>query len=183
MISAITQTLAEFLSRELSTIDTEQISFNHPMLTRSDNPGLNVYCYHVQIRKTNPPVQTNDPPPSQAWEMDHPLAVTLSPDFATPPNHAQWFDVSFLISVSDYTTLGEQYLLSEVLNILSSYDALPEEVLAPELKGQGSLPIQVSNNEWTETVRLWNVLCAPLRPALQVRITVPSQRPFPVPST
>lgn len=174
MISATTQALAEFLSRELSTIDTEQISFNHPMLSHPDHPGLNVYCYHVQARQTQSSAPAGDHSCDDSWEAPPLLAVAPSHEATTSQGAAQWFDLSFLISVSDYTALGEQYLLSELFKILSRYDVLPEEVLAPELKGQGSLQIRVSNQEWSETVRLWNVLCAPLRPALQVRVTVPS---------
>ncbi len=174
MISATTQALAEFLSRELSTIDTEQISFNHPMLSHLDYPGLNVYCYHVQARRGKPSMPVPDNSSTQTWEANDPLAAAPSPDVGAVQGVSQWFDLSFLISVNDYTALGEQYLLSEIISVLSNRNSLPEEILAPELQGRGALPLRVSDHEWSDTVKLWDVLCAPLRPALQVRITVPS---------
>jgi hypothetical protein len=144
------------------------------MLSHPDYPGLNVYCYHVQARRVSPSMPAPDNSSTQAWEANDPLAVAPSSDVGAVQGVSQWFDLSFLISVNDHTALGEQYLLSEIISVLSNYDFLPEEVLAPELQGQGALPLQVSDHEWSETVKLWNVLCAPLRPALQVRITVPS---------
>jgi hypothetical protein len=172
MISATTQTLAELLSRELSTIGTEQISFNHPILSHFGYPGLNVYCYHVQTRYTEGSIPAINDVCNESTDESTSSLLDSSPDSGV----SQWFDLSFLISVSDYTALGEQYLLSEVFAIVSNYKFLPEEVLAPELQGRGLLPMRVFSNEWSDIVMLWNVLCAPLRPALQVKITVPCIR-------
>ncbi|MEB3292718.1 MAG: Pvc16 family protein [Synechococcales bacterium] len=85
----------------------------------------------------------------------------------------QWLDLIFLVSAIDHTVLAEQHLLSEMVTVLSGYQSLPEQVLMPELRGLGALPIQVSNQTVPETLLLWQVLQTPLRLSLQVTLTVP----------
>lgn len=179
MISATTQTLAELLARDLSVIGKEQISFHHPQTNLIGHPGLNLYCYHIQASPRKPLFSSSVLPPllstSAAVSPANYLAHTQA-NISASPNQTHplpRFDLSFLISATDYTTLGEQHLLSEVLGIISNYECLPDEVIVPELKGLGILPIRVFNTGWADAIQLWNVLCAPLRPALQVNITVP----------
>jgi hypothetical protein len=143
MISAASQTLAELLTQELAQISQEQISFEHPRLQPKAKPGLNLYCYHVQ-------------------EVDR-----------VKSSSGRWFELTFLISATDYTSLGEQHLLSNVLVMLSQYSSLPEAVLDRTLRGQGSVGMRVFTPALTEDVKFWAVLCTPLQLALHVTLTVP----------
>ncbi|MDX2228481.1 MAG: Pvc16 family protein [Leptolyngbyaceae cyanobacterium bins.349] len=143
MISAASQTLAELLTQELAQISQEQISFEHPRLWQKDKPGLNLYCYHVQ-------------------EVD---CVTNS--------NQRWFELTFLISATDYTSLGEQSLLSNVLMRLSQYPSLPEAVLDQSLRGFGAVGMRVFTQALAEDVQFWAVLRTPLQLALHVTLTVP----------
>ncbi len=147
MIVAASRTLAGLLARELAQISQEHISFEHPRVWQGTRPGLNLYCYHVQ-----------------EVEGDR-------------GSRYRWFDLSFLISVTDHTRLGEQNLLSEALLRLSQYQQLPDTCLDRTLQGHGSVAIRVFTQAPTESFLLWNVLCAPLQLALHVTLTVPCQLP------
>lgn len=143
MISAASQTLAELLTQELAQISQEQISFEHPRLWQKGKPGLNLYCYHVQ--------EVN-------WVKN---------------SSCRWFELTFLISATDHTSLGEQNLLSNVLVMLSQYQSLPDAVLDRTLRGRGSVGLRVFTQALAEDVQFWAVLCTPLQLALHVTLTVP----------
>jgi len=147
MIAAASQTLAGLLAQGLAQISPEQISFEHPRLWQKQKPGLNLYCYHVQ-------------------EADRVRSATC-----------HWFDLTFLVSVTDYTSLGEQSLLSDVLVMLSQYQLLPDAVLDRTLRGYGSVGMRVFTQAPDEDIRFWTVLRAPFQLALHVTLTVPSQLP------
>ncbi|MEM7794733.1 MAG: Pvc16 family protein [Cyanobacteria bacterium P01_C01_bin.118] len=169
MISVATQTLADFITSGIPLIKKEQISFDHPRVTQTSKPALNLYCYRVQVSEWNQSL----PRPSVPLR-DNPLSPTLG--IKRPVNAAgvyQWFDLTFLVSVTDHTALSEQHLLSELLAMLSSYQFLPDEFLSPLLQGQGVLPITVSTEGVIDTALLWQVLRMPLRLALHVTLTVP----------
>ena len=90
----------------------------------------------------------------------------------------RWFDLTFLVSVADYTNLGEQKLLSEVLGTLSQYPFLPNSVLDRTLQGYGTVNMKVFTQATAESILFWAVLCAPFQLALHVTLTVP----YPLPS-
>ncbi|HEY9906434.1 MAG TPA: Pvc16 family protein, partial [Thermosynechococcaceae cyanobacterium] len=113
MIAAASQTLAELLAQGLTQVSPKQISFAHPRLWQKDGPGLNLYCYNVQESES---IENSD---------------------------CRWFDLTFLVSVADYTSLGEQKLLSEVLGTLSQYPLLPNAVLDRTLQGYGAVNMKV----------------------------------------
>jgi hypothetical protein len=152
MILAATQSLAEFLSDALPLIEKGHISFEHPQVLQSDRPCLNLYCYHIQ-KSCN----------SYQSPLD---AGGQSPRY-------QWFDLTFLVSIADHTALGEQHLLSNVVSLFSSYQFLPEQVIAPGLQGLGSLPIGINNQTIGDTMALWQVLRSPLRLSLHITLTIP----------
>ena len=165
MIPAVAQTLAEILAGGTSLNSTEQIDFKHPGMQQDLKPALNLYCYDIrennQVQHLGRHLEsqyTQSKPPSTAV---HRLAL--------------WFDVSFLISAWDGTALGEQRLLSEALTLLLRHRLLPEELLAPALRGYGSLSVTVSSVELMDAVSLWQALGTPLRPALYVTVTTPFQ--------
>lgn len=163
MIPAVVQTLAQILSNGTSMLSQEQIDFNHPQIHPNVKPALNLYCYDV--RKS-----------SLIWRVGHQPTWGIGPKPALDtlePNSPHWFDLSFLVIAWDCTALGEQRLLSEVLQIFLNYRFLPEELLAPGLRGYGSLPIQVSTKALTDITALWSALGVPLRPALHVTVAVP----------
>lgn len=144
MISAASQTLAGLLAGELAQISPEQISFEHPRLWQRDQPGLNLYCYHVQETE---PIEDSS---------------------------CRWFELMFLVSVADFTRLGEQSLLFDVLAMLSQYQRLPDAVLERTLRGYGSVQMRVFTQAPAESITFWTVLCTPLQLSLHVALTVPS---------
>jgi len=144
MIAAASQTLAGLLAQRLAQISPEQISFEHPSAWQKKKPGLNLYCYHVQ-------------------ETDR-----------MESSACQWFDLTFLVSVTDYTSLGEQSLLSDTLVMLSQYQRLPDAVLDRTLRGYGSVGIRVFTQAPAEDIQFWTVLRAPFQLALHVTLTVPN---------
>jgi Pvc16 N-terminal domain len=161
MILAATQSLAEFLSDALPLIEKGHISFEHPQVLQSDRPCLNLYCYHIQ---------------KSCKSYQSPLdAGGQSPRY-------QWFDLTFLVSIADHTALGEQHLLSNVVSLFSSYQFLPEQVIAPGLQGLGSLPVNIANQSIGETMTLWQVLRSPLRLSLHITLTIPISCRAPDPS-
>ncbi|MGB5968367.1 MAG: DUF4255 domain-containing protein [Spirulinaceae cyanobacterium] len=163
MINTVTQTLAEILAEGSPSITTEQIDFERPAaLEQYFSPRLNLYCYDIRENtKVNYAGQAKESNADQDCSFI-------------------WFDLSFLITAWDRTTLGEQHLLSEALSLLGNYRSLPEELLAPGLQGRGSLPLKVSAQEIKDTATFWSALGVPLRPALYVTVTVPlSYQPNP----
>jgi len=163
MIPAVAQTLAEILAGGTALISTEQIDFNHPGVRQDIRPSLNLFCYNIQ---QNERVQMGR---GQIEDRDSQCNSHL----ATAHRPTVWFDVSFLVSAWDRTALGEQRLLSEALTLLLSYQILPEELLAPALRGYGNLSITVSAFGTIDAAILWNALGVPLRPALYVTVTIP----------
>lgn len=148
MIAAASQTLAELLAQGITQVSPEQISFAHPRLWQKDKPGLNLYCYQIQEAEV------------------------------TKPLNCRWFDLTFLVSVTDHTHLGEQNLLSEALGTLSQYSLLPPTVLDRSLQGYGAVQIKVFTQSTAESILFWAVLSAPFQLALHVTLTVP----YPLPS-
>jgi hypothetical protein len=173
MIPAIAQTLAKILARGTSLISTEQIDFNHPGWQKNTEPGLSLYCYDL---RANSQVQQSE----QQVESSHNLQ---QPRVTTANISTTWFDVSFLVSASAYTALAEQRLLSEALMLLLHHPYLKEELLAPELRGYGSLLLSVSTVHSTDTAALWRALGVPLRPALYVTVTIPFDLKGPPPNS
>ncbi|MBD2742218.1 Pvc16 family protein [Coleofasciculus sp. FACHB-1120] len=160
MIPATAQTLAEILAEGISLLSTEQIDFNHPGRREDVRPVLNLFCYNI----------------GENSQVDH----RINQEKPHPPTFGKysplWFDISFLVSAWDHTALGEQRLLSEALMLLLRYRWLPEELLAPSLRGYGSLSMTISAVGLIDAVALWRALGVPLRPALYVTVTVPFNR-------
>lgn len=48
MIAIASQVLATLFTQQLSRIAQEQVSFEHPRLEQRHQPGLNLYCDHLQ---------------------------------------------------------------------------------------------------------------------------------------
>lgn len=163
MIPAVAQTLAELLANGTSLISTECIDFSHPGAQRSTQPRLNLYCYDLREKRRG-----CYPDPI----LEHQAGI----QYGNPlyDSYSQlWFDISFLVSAWDYTALGEQRLLSEALLLLLRHRSLQEEILAPELRGYGNLPMSLSTVQPSDPASLWNALGVPLRPALYVTVTIP----------
>jgi hypothetical protein len=147
MIAAASKTLAGLFAQELARISQEQISFEHPRSWQQEKPGLNLYCYHVQEAEFG------------------------------EKSGCRWLDLTFLVSVTDYTRLGEQNLLSEVLVMLSQYQLLPDAVLDYSLRGYGAVRMKVVTQPPTDSILFWTVLCVPMQLALHVTLTVPYHLP------
>lgn len=155
MITAVSQTLAEILAGGSSLIGTKQIDFDHPGTEQCRGPRLNLYCYDLR----------------ENTQMQHSGQKTK--DTTNDNGSPLWFDVSFLVTAWDFTALGEQRLLSEALVLLLHHRSLSEELLAPELRGHGTLSMRVFASGLIYTAVFWSALGIPLRPALYVTVTVP----------
>ncbi|MEA5516976.1 Pvc16 family protein [Nodularia sp. UHCC 0506] len=157
MIPSATQTLAEILAGGISLLSTEQIDFSHPSVAQEVNPRLNLYCYNIRENAYKQP--------SCCQHSIKQRVSTLAPP--------RWFDLLFLVSAWDYTSLGEQRLLSEALILLLHHHSLREEMLPPALRGHGELSMTVSAVHPIDAAALWSALSVPLRPALYVTLTIP----------
>lgn len=160
MLPAVALTLANILVGDTSLSSTEYIDFNPPGSELSGQPGFNLYCYSISecSREDTYPVTAellNPPSPSQSL------------------SRTRWFDVSFLLSARDHTCLGKQQLLSEALISFLKHQQLEEDLLAPELRGYGSLQLSMRPNPIINPATLWNSLGVPVRPALYITITIP----------
>ena len=156
MISAVAQTLGKILADETSVGSLEAISFNFPQPDRNNCPELILYFYKVQ-------------PISQEFK-----SAELLESFKFPNSNSSetlWFDIYFLLSTEDCTTLGRQRLLSEALAVLLRHDWLDEQLLAPVLRGYGSLPLVVHQPQ--DLCAFWQVLGVPFRPTLYLSVTAP----------
>ncbi|MBE9062413.1 Pvc16 family protein [cf. Phormidesmis sp. LEGE 11477] len=164
MISAASQTLADFVVSRVPLINKEQISFEHPRMQSKDTPTLNLYCYQVR---------------SSRWghflgpQRCSRTAAIARLDFLSKRGASRWFDLTYLVSAFGHTTLAEQQLLSEVLAVFLDHCYLPEDLISPLLKGQGQLPIAISTEAVPDNLLLWQVLGTPLRLALHIKLTVP----------
>ncbi|OLP16633.1 hypothetical protein BST81_19530 [Leptolyngbya sp. 'hensonii'] len=159
MIPAVARTLANILAKGTSLSSTEHIDLNPPGPRVTGRSGLTLYCYDVCKS-------------SQVHAES--LVPSIEKTQLTNEQYLlQWFDVSFLVSAWDYTVLGEQQLLSEALTSLVGHPSLPEEMLAPELRGHGDLPLVISLQPAINPVMLWTSLGVPLRPALYVTVSIP----------
>lgn len=163
MIPAATQTLAEILAGGTSLLSTEQIDFNHPGVRQDAGPGLNVYCYNI---RENGHIQHS------GCQVEYRVRPER-PSSAIGESSILWFDVSFLVSAWDFTSLGGQRLLSEALTLLLSHRWLQEESLPLSLRGHGDLSMTVSAVKPIDAATLWSALGVPLRPALYVTVTIP----------
>lgn len=165
MISAATQTLANFIAQGGSSplIKKEHISFEHPQIKPLVQPNLNLYCYDLQPSNRKP-YRFNSHTEIIAYD-----SYTLAQPLSTL---CQWFELTFLISACDHTALGEQRILSDVLQLLASYSCLPESCLATPFKGY-QMPIRVSVATANDPIQLWQAFQAPLKCALHVTLTVP----------
>lgn len=157
MIPAATQALAEILAGGISLLSTEQIDFNHPGVNKNLHPRLNLYCYNIR----------------ENLHMQQCYSRQLAKQGVKSQSSTRWFDVSFLVSAWDFTSLGEQRLLSEALRLLLPYHSLQEELLPAVLRGHGELSMTVSAVHPTDAAALWSALGVPLRPALYVTLTIP----------
>ena len=173
MIPAVAQTLANVLSGDTSSINQGHIDFDPPSLMRGKGAALNIYCYHLRESSYRPLSEAVAVSSGQRrLERDR----SSFPPTPSSLDAAKWFDVSFLVSAQDQTALGSQQLLSEALTQLLRYRFLPAQMLAPALRGQGSLPIQISTRQFSEATPLWKSLGVPPRPSFHVTVSVP----FPV---
>lgn len=167
MIAAVAQTLAEILAEGTSPISTELIDFHHPGTNQDIRPRLNLYCYNLRENTQIQNIDEQTPITRQnVCPATNPATNTLS---------ISWFDISFLVTAWDCTALGEQRLLSEVLNQLLLYRLLPEKLVVPELRGnvRGRLALRISDIGFSEAAALWSALKVPLRSALYVTVSVP----------
>jgi hypothetical protein len=143
MLPALIWTLSEILVKGTSLAGAEQLDFNHPGALRENRPVLNLFCYDLNGCK------------------------------GKSKTGVVWFEVCFLITAWDWTALGEQQLLSEVLALMLQHRPLAEVLLAESLRGHGNLPLSVASNRTFSSASLWAALRVPLRPAVLLNVSVP----------
>lgn len=157
MISAIAQAVANLLASGSAITGTEQIDFSYPgRLSNPMKPCLNLYHYELQSAHSPYPLPPLDPTPDQGLD--------------TPPI---WFNIVFALMACDHTALGEQMLLSESLSLLLRSPYLPPRFLSPPLRHYPALPLRVTPITLMTQPAFWITLGIPLRPALQIAVTVP----------
>lgn len=156
MISDVAQTLGRILADGTSVENPEAISFNFPRTGKGDYFQFVLYFYKIQ------PIHP-EREKSQLFKPRKP--------FDSNQSGILWFDIFFLLSAEDRTALGKQRLLSEALGVLLRHKWLEEQLLAPTLKGCGSLPLMIHQPE--DLTSLWQVLEVPYRPALYLSVTAP----------
>lgn len=164
-----------------------------------NTPTLNLYCYRIQMSTwtrfssmppmlqsnalsnapTSAPTQTNASQ-TNASQIKTSQSDTCKGQYEQLCNQpeTQWFDLTFLVSVSGYAALTEQHLISNILSTFSGYHWLPEEFLAPLLRGKGQLPMTISTEAVPDDWLFWQVLRSPLRLALHITITAPFALPL-----
>lgn len=155
MITAVAQTLTELLSRGSPLLSTVQIDLSHPSKRVDVRPALSLYLY--DLRQSMDENNVN----GQQREAKNRIKREVF-----------WFDLSFLIIPWDWTSMGQQHLLSEILQLLLSYPMLPEENLDPQLQGYGDLAMSVAT-VIPDVTALWNALRVPLQPAIYITIKTP----------
>jgi hypothetical protein len=164
MITAVAQTLAELLVEGSSLIQTVSIDLSHPRKRRDVRPALSLYLYDIRksIRPSNFSFGkvANDPTNRQQSQT------------AKDNSTVFWYDLSFIIVSWDWTNLGEQRLLSEVLLMLLKHRLINEKQLPNELKGYGDLSMEIAT-AIPDVVGLWKALGLPLQPALYITIQTP----------
>ncbi|WP_013324425.1 Pvc16 family protein [Gloeothece verrucosa] len=167
MITAVAQTLADLLTRDSSLLSTVQIDLSHPSKREDVRPALSLYLY--DLRKSD---DEGDLTAIERGEKDgHSNKLRQTRTNAS----VFWFDLSYMIIPWDWTNLGQQRLLSEVIQLLLSHSTVKENSLAPELQGYGDLSIRVASFI-PDVPALWNALKLPLQPALYITI----KTPFPI---
>ena len=165
MLFFVLQTLAEIVAGGTSLTSTEQIDFSHPGNRRDDGVGPMINLYFYDIRESKQ-IQHNGRQVERKVAQGnlHPANVSWSPS---------WFDMSLVLTAWDRTAFGEHLLLSEALSTLLRNRSLREELLVPELRGYGNLPMLVAVEPLIEMGALWSALSIPLRPALYLTVTIP----------
>jgi hypothetical protein len=157
MITDVARALANLLVEGSSTISLSQVAFAHPGLSQKNRPALGLYLYGLQCHGKH-----------FADSADYPG----QPD-GTAPDGASWIELYFLVIPWDWTHLGVQHLLSEMLYTLLQRGLIHEDQLPPQYRGFGHLPVAVSNTPVTELTRLWQSLGVPLQPSLNVTVSIP----------
>lgn len=167
MITAVAQTLADLLTRDSPLLSTVQIDLSHPSKRVDVRPALSLYLYDLR--------KSTDEDDSNVIERVGKDGHKNKPVQALTNPSVFWFDLSYIIIPWDWTNLGQQRLLSEVIQLLLSHQTLRENSLAPELQGYGDLSIRVASLI-PDVPALWNALKLPLQPALYITI----KTPFPI---
>ena len=180
MIPAVAQTLANILAVGTSLTGLEQISLSAPDTLSELKTGLNLYFYDVRqsgkghssglADSWTPYLRTPD---SEASSTRIPSQSWGDQDMKAPDDCSclSWFDVSFVITAHNQTSLGMQELLSEALATLMQHRSIPKELLAPTLKGYE--PLSLVLKPPPDIAGFWSALKLPLRPAIFVIVTVP----------
>ena len=159
MIPAVSQTLARIIASQTSLDTVQQVSFDLPRRIWSQPTRVNLYVYDVRPK-------TCEFNHSVGSESDE----TIS-DWIEPPGWHQQVEILFLIVARDWTRLGEQQLLSEVITYFARHSEIPEDGLVPALRGYGGMAIEIAQP--MDVVALWQALEVPLQPALYLKVTVP----------
>lgn len=164
MISAIAQAVASLLASGPTLTGTEQIDFGYPgQMTDAIKPCLHLYHYEIQSAPSPSPY----PESHGDYRYDRGNGT-----------QAVWFDLLFALMACDHTALGEQTLLSESLILLLQSPHLPQRFLTPPLRRYPALPLRVAPLTLTAQPAFWPALGIPLRPALQISVTVPFEIPL-----
>ncbi|MEM9214559.1 MAG: Pvc16 family protein [Cyanobacteria bacterium P01_F01_bin.150] len=173
MIPAIAQTLANILVVGTSLTRLDQISLSVPDTVSELKTGLNLYFYDVRQSSIRRSSSYGRSPVSNSSATDAQTQSLVSTD-RNPPDLCSgllWFDVAFVVTAHNQTSLGMQELLSEALAALMKHSPIPEEFLEPTLQGDESLSLSLQSP--SDIAGFWSALRQPLRPAIFVIVTAP----------
>lgn len=169
MISAVAQTLANILVKDSLSIEESQIDFSHPGKIKDIKPALNIYLYDLkQSNKSNLLARKNHGSNTHYSDYYHKSYREIS----KIGDRVFWYELSFAIITSDWTTIGEQHLLSEALSSLLKHQTINERDLPLELGGYGNLSLEINTSN-IDVMQFWRALKLPLKPALYVTVRSP----------
>jgi hypothetical protein len=166
MIRDLSQTLAALLSQPNlpAELATTQIVFDRP--TQTFNPTqtvIDLFLYDIrenlELRSSEPEINRIN---GQATILSPPMRVDCT-----------YLITAWPVSGSEIA-LKEHRLLSQVLQVLSRYNTIPEAFLRGSLTGQKpSLPLKISSVDGLKNpAEFWAALGIPLRAAIAVTITI-----------
>lgn len=179
MIHDLSQTLKEFLDAELpEPLGSVEIVFDRP--DDKFNPSqmtvdLFLYDIHenIQLRDNEPIIDRQD---GQVTIRRPPLRLACSYLITAWPVGG-----SGLPGLPLELPLQEQYLLSQVLSILSKNPVIPDKFLQGSLKGQKpDLPMIVAQTEeFKNPAEFWTAIGNKMRPSFTLTVTISIEMPSP----
>ncbi|MEW2624672.1 DUF4255 domain-containing protein [Streptomyces sp. NPDC048106] len=166
MIHEVDEALRALLAGSGLEASGVEVVFDAPTrewAARRNAPTVCVFLYHIQEDATRRGSGTGEVHDAEGF-------VTARRD---PP---RWFELTYLVTAWASRPQDEHRLLSQVLGMLVSTDALSEQLLTGSLAELGltvSLEIAGSGPDAPPASDVWSALDGELKPSLAVRVRAP----------